>query len=121
MTIWVPRIWEIDELSWTILGIRDFESSFVFIEAADYISLKLHLLKNARTHLRCEGEGTKIDDDNIRRKRLCPIVPKIFDPAGPCVARFAMANLVSSATTHGEPLFVQRSASIASGIAGQAT
>jgi hypothetical protein len=121
MTTWVPRIWEIDELSWTILGIRDFESSFVFIEAADHISLKLHLLKNARTYLRCEGEGRKIDDDNTRRKRLCPIVPKIFDPAGPCVARFAMANLVSSGTIRGEPRFVQGSASIASELVGQAT
>jgi hypothetical protein len=71
--------------------------------------------------MKCESERRKIDDDNTKRRLLCLIAPKVLDQAGPCVARFAMANLASSGTTHGEPLFVQRSASIVSGPAGQAT
>src|SRR5260221_5393213 len=58
---------------------------------------------------------------NTKRRLQCPTAPKVLDLVEPRDAQSAMASLVSSGITRGEPRFVPRSASIASKLAGKAT
>src|SRR5271156_5724936 len=70
--------------------------------------------------MKCDREkGSTNSDDSTKRRLQCPTAPKVLDLEEPRDARSVMANLASFGTTRGEPLFVPRTASIASELAGQ--
>ena len=72
--------------------------------------------------MKCGGEKDDRRTATISQRRpQCPITPTVLDLAEPRDAPFVMVSLVSSGTTHGEPPFVPRSASIASKRAAQMT
>jgi hypothetical protein len=68
-----------------------------------------------------QGASTNHYPRKAHRRQQCTTVPNIFVTAQPSVARSVTEGLVLSGTIPGEPLSVQRSAPIASGLAGRAT
>jgi hypothetical protein len=76
-----------------------------------------------RAHRLIKGDGERGRSTNSydrpKRRQQCLTLTKALELAGPRDAQSVMASLVSSDTTHGEPSFVPRNASIASGAAGK--
>jgi hypothetical protein len=73
---------------------------------------------------KCDGEQAMLTNHyprETRRRRKCSTVPNIFGMAQRSVAPSVTESLVSSATTPGEVPSVQRSALIASRLAGTMT
>src|SRR5258705_5230209 len=74
-----------------------------------------------KTHGRITATVKEDGPRIAKRRQQCPPAPKVLHMAEPRDAESAMASLVSSGTTRGEPPFVPGSASIASELAGKVT